>query len=144
MESTDNAQLYLFYDGECELCMRFKAWVQERDAEGRIALLPLEVALADRFPQVDLERASQQLTACDRRGQTYEGMAALRQLAKYLPGMARLDWIYSLPGVEQMAGGVYKTVNRFRKRLCLRCGESWSPSKKYSERKRRSGRNGRR
>ncbi|MGY8823394.1 MAG: hypothetical protein ACKVJG_05560 [Candidatus Latescibacterota bacterium] len=84
------------------------------------------------------------MTACDRRGQIFEGMAALRQVAKHLPGLACLDWAYALPGIEGMASGVYRTVNRFRKRLCLSCGESWTSSKKYSERKRRAGRGGRR
>ena len=93
---------------------------------------------------VDFEMAREQLTVCDRRGEVYEGMAALRVLARHFPGLGRLDWIYRLPGVQTVVGGVYRTVNRFRKRLCLSCGEQWMPSKKYSERKRRGGRRGRR
>lgn len=142
MQNIDESQLFLFYDPSCDLCMRFKEWIALRDAAGNIALLPLREGVEERFPHVDFSRAAGQLTACDRRGQVYEGMAALRQVAKYLPGLARLDWVYALPGIEAMTSGVYRTVNRVRKRLCLRCGESWAPSKKYSERKRRAGRDG--
>ena len=144
MQNVDGQQLFLFYDPSCDLCVRFKEWVAQRDSEGKIALLPLEEGIEDRFPHIDFVRAVEQLTACDRRGQIYEGMAALRQTAKYLPGLARLDWVYALPGMGVVANGAYRTVNRLRKRLCLRCGESWAPSKKYSERKRRAGRDGRR
>ncbi len=48
-------------------------------------MLPLREAIEDEFPHVDFARAAGQLTACDRRGQIYEGMAALRQVAQYLP-----------------------------------------------------------
>jgi predicted DCC family thiol-disulfide oxidoreductase YuxK len=144
MQNFEREQLILFYDPACDLCMRFRQWITLRDEEGKIALVPLQEGVETRFPQVDFSRAAEQLTACDRRGQVFEGMAALRQVAKHLPGLARLDWAYALPGIEGVASGVYRTVNRFRKRLCLSCGESWTPSKKYSERKRRAGRGGRR
>ena len=93
------AQLYLFYDGECELCLRFKEWIEARDRGGTIAALALDgPELPERFPEVDLEMARAQLTVLDREGRIYEGLAALRQLALRLPGIRRLDWIYRLPG----------------------------------------------
>lgn len=132
------AQLYLFYDGECELCVRFKEWIGARDGEGMIETLALEdTELPERFPEVDLEMARAQLTVRDREGRIYQGLAALRQLALRLPGIRRLDWIYRLPGAQTVAGGLYRTVNRYRKQLCLSCGEKWKPSLKYSERKKR-------
>ena len=113
----DRVQLYFFYDDSCELCMRFKEWVEGRDGVGRIEALPLGgEGLEERFPMVDFEMAREQLTVCDRRGEVYEGTAALRVLARHFPGLGRLDWIYRLPGVQTVAGGVYRTVNRFRKR----------------------------
>ena len=141
----DRVQLYLFYDDACELCVRFKEWVAERDVIGRIAVLPLGgEGLEERFPMVDFDRVREQLTVCDRKGEVYEGVGALRVLGRHLPGLGRLDWVYELPGVLVVAGGVYRTVHRVRKRLCLSCGEQWMPSKKYSQRKRRGGRRGRR
>lgn len=93
---------------------------------------------------VDFDAAREQLTVCDKRGEVYEGVGALRVLGRHLPGLERLDWVYRLPGVTAVVGGVYRTVDRVRKRLCLSCGERWMPSEKYSQRKRRGGRRGRR
>jgi len=137
----DRVQLYYFYDDTCELCVRFKEWVEVRDMGGVVEALPLSgVGLEERFPMVDFERALKELTVCDRQGEVYEGAVALRVLGRHLPGLERLDWIYQLPGVQVVADRVYRTVDRVRKRLCLSCGESWMPSKKYSQRKRRGGR----
>ena len=135
-KAADMAQLYLFFDGECPLCCRFKEWIEGRDRTGTICALALDdPELEARFPEVDLDRARQQLTVRDRAGNLYEGLAALRQLALRLPGIRRLDWVYQLPGARAVAGGLYRTVNQYRKKLCLRCGEKWMPSRKYSERK---------
>ncbi|HIG54773.1 MAG TPA: DUF393 domain-containing protein [Candidatus Latescibacteria bacterium] len=139
---SDNlVKLYFFYDNTCELCVKFKGWVVERDVTGEIEVLPLdEEGVEQRFPMVDFARVREQLTVCDPQGKAYEGGEALRMLARNVPGLALLDWAYGLPGVQSVAGGVYRRVNRVRKRLCLSCGEQWMPSKKYSERKRRAGR----
>lgn len=138
----DRVQLFLFYDSKCELCRRFKEWLAARDREGIIQALELDdPELAARFPDVDFERAREQLTVRDREGNLFQGLAALRRLARHLPGIRRLDWIYRLPGMKIVAGGLYRTVNRYRTKLCLSCGEKWTSSRKYSERKRRqSGR----
>ena len=135
------AHLYYLYDDTCELCVRFKEWVEDRDMGGVVAAVPLtEEGLQERFPMVDFKRAAKELTACDRRGEVYVGAAALRVLGRHLPGLERLDWIYQLPGVQVVFDRVYRTVDRVRKRLCLSCGDAWMPSKKYGQRRRRGGR----
>ena len=137
-DRADRAQLFLFYDGRCELCRRFKEWIAARDQEGIIQALELDdPELAARFADVDLERAREQLTVRDREGNLFQGLAALRRLSRHLPGIRRLDWIYRLPGVKTVASGLYRTVNRYRTKLCLSCGEKWGPSRRHSERKRR-------
>ena len=139
------ANLYFFYDQTCALCVRFKGWVAQRDVTREVELLPLsEEGLQARFPMVDFTRAGKQLTECDRRGEVYEGIAVLRMLALSVPGLALLDWVYGLPGVQAVSGGIYQTVNRVRRRLCFNCGDHWMPSKKYSKRERRAGRRRRR
>ena len=141
----DRARLCLFYDSECALCCRFKEWIENRDQEGAILVLALDdPELPGVFPELDLVAAREQLTVRDRQGRFYQGLAALRQLSLHLPGIRRLDWIYRLPGVQAVAAGLYRTVNRYRKGLCLSCGEKWMPSRKYSERKKGPRRRGRR
>jgi predicted DCC family thiol-disulfide oxidoreductase YuxK len=128
----------LFYDDGCELCCRLQRWVAARDRTGLVEAIPVSGAdLALRFPDLDVEKARAQLSVRSQDGQIHEGMAGLRQIALRLPALRQLAWIYSLPGVSAAASGAYRTVNRYRRRLCLRCGESWMPSMKPSRRRRR-------
>ena len=94
--------------------------------------------LPERFPQLDLERASEFLTVCDRLGRVREGVEAMRQLTRHVPALRRLQWVYRLPGVTPTLRGIYRTAQRHRKKLCLSCGEKWMPSLKYSRRKKNS------
>ena len=139
------ANLYFFYDRTCALCVRFKGWVAQRDVTREVELLPLsEEGLQARFPMVYFTRAGKRLTVCNWRVEVFEGIAVLRMLAYSVPGLARVDWVYGLPGVQAVSGGMYQTVNRVRRRLCFNCGDQWMPSKKYSEGDRRAGRRRRR
>ena len=139
------ANLYFFYDQTCALCVRFKGWVADRDVMSEVELLPLSgEGLQARFPMVYFTRAGKRLTVCNRRGEVFEGIAVLRMLAYSVPGLALVDWVYGLPGVQAVSGGMYQTVNRVRRRLCFNCGDHWMPSKKYSKRERRAGRRRRR
>jgi predicted DCC family thiol-disulfide oxidoreductase YuxK len=118
------ARLYLFYDSQCRLCRRFKTWIESRDRAGRIQALALaDPVLPARFPDLDLDRARQQLTVRDREGNCYQGLAALRQLAGQLPGIRHLDWIYRLPGVGAAAAALYRAADRHRRQGCPSCGE---------------------
>ncbi len=138
-EHTGKPQLYLFYDSGCPLCCRFVEWIERWDRQGAIQALALDdPELPGRFPQLDLDQAHQALTVCDRLGNLSLGVEALRQLARLLPGIRRLKWAYRLPGVTPAIGHAYRVVHRYRKRLCLKCGEKWMPSRKFSQRKRRS------
>ena len=111
----DRVQLYYFYDDTCELCVRFKEWVEVRDMGGVVEALPLSgEGLEERFPMVDFERASKDLTVCERHGEVYEGAVALRVLWRHLPGLERVDRVCQLPGVQAVADRVYRTVDRVR------------------------------
>mgnify|MGYP002036379282 CR=1 FL=1 len=134
-----SVRLHLFSDPSCPLCRQFRKWIRHLDRERLIEILDLnDPRLQERFPQLDLERASESLTVCDRLGHVREGVEAVRQLTLHLPALRRLQWIYRLPGVTPTLRGVYRTAQRQRKKLCLKCGEKWMPSLKYSRRKKNS------
>ena len=131
------AGLYLLYDGGCPLCCRFKEWIERWDRQGVVGTLALDdPAIPARFPGLDLAAAHEALTVCDGLGRTFQGVEALRQLAQVLPGMQRLKWLSRLPGVTPVLSRAYRTVHRRRWQLCLKCGEKWMPSRKYSRSKR--------
>ena len=136
--SSSAERLTMLFDPDCPLCVRFKSWVARWDEEGAIRFLALDdPTLMQQFPKLDLARARDELTVLNRLGQRFEGIEALRQLTAALPGISALKWVYQLPGVTPALGRVYRVVNRHRDRLCLKCGEKWRPSLKYSRRKRR-------
>ena len=56
---------------------------------------------------------------CNRRAEVYGEIAALRMLAHSLSGLAQVDWVYGLPGVQAVSGGIYRTVDLVRRRLCF-------------------------
>ena len=131
--------LYLLFDSQCPLCCKFKDLIQAWDRDGAVRALPLDdPAIPERFPQLDLESARQNLTVCDRLGRVAQGVEAVQRVARLLPGIRRLQWVYRLPGVTPVLSRAYRTVSRHRKRLCLQCGQKWMPSLKSSRRRRRS------
>ena len=128
--------LYLLYDGGCSLCCGFKEWIERWDRRGAVGTLALDdPAIATRFPGLDLAAAREALTVCDKSGRIFQGVEALQQLARVLPGRRRLEWLSRLPGVTPALRRAYRTVHRRRRQLCLKCGEKWMPSRKYSRRK---------
>ena len=132
-------RLHLFADPNCPLCRQFRKWIVHLDREGLVEIVELDdPRLPERFPQLDLERASEFLTVCDRLGRVREGVEAMRQLTRHVPALRRLQWVYRLPGVTPTLRGIYRTAQRHRKKLCLSCGEKWMPSLKYSRRKKNS------
>ena len=97
---TDEMQLYLFYDGTCALCRRFADVVERWDVSGSIGVIDLaNTGLAERFPEIDLEAAVQELTVSEPGGQVFQGSQALQRLTQLLPGIRSLTWAYRLPGV---------------------------------------------
>ena len=131
-------QLVLIHDGDCPLCRKFVQVIKRLDTDEMIAVVSLEdEETQTRFPHVDMDQVRQQLTVCDQLNRAWHGVEALRRIAALLPAIRRLTWIYRLPGVTPAVGGLYRSVNRHRKRLCLKCGQKWMPSLKHSVRKRR-------
>ena len=134
--TAEDKQLYLLFDGSCALCRRFADLVGRWDEHGSIGVVDFgDPDVEERFPQLDLELASQELTVCEPAGGVFHGSLALERLTRLLPGIRSLSWVYRLPGVVPAVGKLYNTVNRRRKRPCLHCGEKWMPSMKYSRRK---------
>lgn len=130
-------RLYLFLDGDCPLCVRFGQAIARWDREGCIALVDLGAQQARALLDDDARAAARaQLTARDRLGTLYRGIEALRRVADLLPGIRRLHWVYGLPGVTPVLDRVYRAVHRHRRALCLKCGETWMPSMKWSRRHR--------
>lgn len=132
-----STELHLFYDSECSICVRLKSAVSRLDREGIVELIDLHNKdVCSRFPDLDPVRALTELTAVDHRGEFFCGGAVLQRLGNLLPGIRHLNWVYQLPGMISGVSMTYRILNRQRRRLCLKCGQKWTSSAKYSQRKR--------
>ena len=131
------SRIQLLYDPECPLCMQFQETVGGWDRDGVIARIRLDAPdLHERLTPEQLEAAQAELTVIDRLGNHHHGIHALRRLTDVLPGLRRVSWAYRLPGVTPIISGVYRAVNRRRRKEgpCLSCGQKWMPSMKRSRR----------
>jgi predicted DCC family thiol-disulfide oxidoreductase YuxK len=112
----------LIYDGDCGICRRSVDWVRKADRDGRIELLPYQApSVEDRFSGIPLEdmESAMQLVAPD--GRRWQGARAAEEVLRILPGWKLLAPFFRVPGVRWVAGLVYRTVARNRRRLG--CGE---------------------
>lgn len=99
----------VLYDGACVFCTA-QARRVERIAGGRIAVRPLQQALAD-VPWVDPDAAIQALHLVDRDGRTYAGAAAIVRLLRLTrPVLGLLVLPYHLSGVRWLAERAYAFV----------------------------------
>ena len=130
-------ELYLFYDSECPICVRLKSTIPRLDREGVVELIDLHNAeVCAQFPDLDSVRALKELTAVDHRGEFFCGVAVIQRLGNSLPGIRHLNWLYQLPGMISGVSMTYRMLNKQRRRICLKCGQKWTSSAKYSQRKR--------
>jgi hypothetical protein len=121
--------------------MQFQQTIGDWDEQGLIARIALDDPdLVERLTSEQLEAAQAELTVIDRLGNHHHGIEALRRLTEVLPGLRRLSWAYRLPGVTPAIRSVYRAIASRRKkaRPCLKCGQKWMPSMKWSRRGRRS------
>ena len=100
----------VLYDGACAFCTA-QAERVKRISGGRIAVRPLQVALAD-VPWVDPDEAIRALHLVDRDGRTYAGAAAIVRLLRLTrPVLGVLVLPYHLPG-HPRAGGARVRLRR--------------------------------
>lgn len=128
----------VLYDGACAFCTA-QAERVKRISDGRIAVRPLQQALAD-VPWVDPDTAVRALHLVDRDGRTYAGAAAIVRLLRLTrPVLGVLALPYHLPGIQQLAEAAYAYVANRRYAIAGRtdgaegdacatgaCGVPWS------------------
>ncbi len=116
--------LRVLTDGACPLCRRLRAWIQARSTPDAVVFVDLHQAdLARHLPSVDLVRAQRELTAIDAGGSTYTGVGALQQLARRVPALRGLAWIWKLPGIDLLVAGLHLAS---ASRRCRGCPDSFS------------------
>ncbi len=114
-----NAPLYVFYDGECPLCLQTAQWLRRLDWQRRLVWVSFRApGVVTRFG-LDPARAEARLQV-QADGRTLEGIAAVEAIAARLPALWPLwPWLV-LARWAGLGQRLYDWVARHRWRLGAR------------------------
>ncbi len=112
----------LIFDGECGICSRSVAWLNERDRDHRFEFIPFqEPAVPARFPQISREEFESAMQLVSPDGARWQGALAVEEILKLLPRWRILGPFFRVPGIRRLADFIYRAVARNRSRLG--CGD---------------------
>jgi len=107
------AAVPVWYDGDCELCLRCARIIRALDLFGRIRVVNFrQPGTRARWQGVDHQRAEGELLVRTTRGRWYGGFLAFRWMAWRLPlGWGIAPWLY-VPGIAWLGQRVYAWAAR--------------------------------
>lgn len=101
----------VFYDGDCGFCTRSAVVLDAMDVMKRLRIVNFrEPAVQKEYPELDLERAEEELLLKSPKGRWYGGFFAFRWMFWRLPAMWPAAPLCYLPGVPWVGVRVYKWV----------------------------------
>ncbi|MBW3624622.1 MAG: DUF393 domain-containing protein [Armatimonadetes bacterium] len=105
----------VFYDGDCGFCTRSAVVLGAMDALGRLHIVNFRDPQVQRdYPDLDRERAEEELLLRDRRGRWHGGFFAFRWMAWRLPATWILAPLGYLPGMAWVGDRAYRWVASHR------------------------------
>jgi predicted DCC family thiol-disulfide oxidoreductase YuxK len=109
----------VIYDGDCGVCRGFVARLTTWDSQGILEILPSQAReIRSRFPWISpaaFAESVQVVRLSD--GKTWQGAAAIEELANALPKGKLVSWLFHLPLVRGIAERFYQAFARSRYRL---------------------------
>lgn len=121
-EGSDHATLTVIYDGDCGICNRFAAFVDDWDREGRLELIKSQdPEVVRRFPEIPREDFVTSIQVVDRAGRRWEEAQGIAQILRVLPGGGGMALVLRAPGIRGLARQGYRWVARNRAALGSSC-----------------------
>ena len=121
-------RLTVLYDGTCGFCTR-QARLAQRLGGGpaRVALLSTAIpgVLEQRLGLTRESTNRQMFVEEHATGRRYGGAAAVARIAREVPVIGPIGWLYYVPGLKQLADALYRLIARHRHRLSRLLG--WQP-----------------
>ena len=115
-------QYTLVYDGMCRVCNRVVNGLRKWDRRHQIEFLPFQgPGVMARFPWISPSAFADSIQLVDALGATWQGAAAIEQLAGVLPRGKLITWIFRIPFARAIADKFYRWFARNRYRLG--CGD---------------------
>ena len=114
----------VIYDGQCGFCLKQVGRIRRRDTAGVFDYRPRqEPGLDERFPQITHGDFNTGLRLIEPDGQVQVGADGVYHMARRLPRLWLLAWLYRVPGLKQIFAAMYAWVARNRYKLAGRCEE---------------------
>lgn len=113
-----DGEALLFYDGECQLCLRAVRLIRAWDRRQRIASLPYQSKLAARLlPDLRRSDLARAMLLLDPGGRRHRGADAVPHILSLLPGGLLLRLLFKLPGIPALARKLYRLLAANRRSL---------------------------
>lgn len=106
------------YDGDCEVCQRSVAALAKWDRDRLLEIVPSQApSVAERFPWItraEFDQSIQVIRTADNK--TWQGAAAVEEMAKALPRAKSFSWIFRIPFARPVGERLYRwfAANRHR------------------------------
>lgn len=128
----ESGEFTLIYDGDCRLCRRSVDWVEARDGDDRIEVIPYQSSDArERYPGIPREDLERSIHLIGPGGQVWRGARAGEELLRLLPRWRAGAFLFRIPGMRWIAERVYRTVAS--NRHVFGCGDHCDLSRESSE-----------
>ena len=118
MDGQGSRSRVIIFDGNCGVCSSIVGFLARHDSSARLRFVPSADA-GDLLGQgVTRELLDETLVAIDpSTGRHFTRSAAVRQIARCLPGGRPIAWLIGLPGVRRLADVLYDAFARRRSRI---------------------------
>jgi predicted DCC family thiol-disulfide oxidoreductase YuxK len=110
--------LSVLYDGNCRFCCggarRLARWARP----GSLNMIDFQAPGAlDAFPGIDHAACMRHMILVTPHGKTYTGAEAIVRALATRGGLAKIGFLYYLPGIRQLSNWLYAAVARVRYHL---------------------------
>lgn len=114
-----SARVIVIYDGECGVCQALKHWLERRDAQHCLKLIPYQIAQGEEVASfVPLDQMKEALFLISEKGKVYRGAQALLELLKRLTGFWKgVGIIFTFLPLSLLLEPFYRLFARYRRPL---------------------------
>lgn len=105
-------EIQVWFDGECTLCRRSRAWCEDRDPQQRLRFRDFRTTPDDQLPVARSRLSSSMWVYAG--GELRDGFAGWRRILAELPGWRWLARITAIPPLSWLGPIGYRLVARWR------------------------------
>ena len=112
----------IFYDGKCELCLRFKLSIEKLDANNNFTFQDIHgTNFEQNYPQLNLDECKKTLHVINDKGEVLIAEDATVEIIKKMPGAKAFMWLIEGKAGKKASKIFYQSLEKIRHSLNNRC-----------------------